>query len=201
MEAKKLGRIDNILRFWFGDRVEVSELYLKGRMQFWFGKNPVVDKEIKDRFELQDYKLSIEGKTTPWRETPRGCLAQILVFDQFPRNMFRGDVLMYATDANALEIAKYAIAQGYDKRLTPIERVFIYMPFQHSENIDDQQKGVKLFDELARESTLLTDDLKYAKLHYDVIKRFGRFPHRNQILGRKSTPEEVEFLEQPGSRF
>lgn len=201
MLAKTLGRIDNILHFWFGDRVEVTDVYLKGRMQFWFGKNPVVDKEIKDRFELQDYKLSVEGKTVPWRETPRGCLAQILVFDQFPRNMFRGDHLMYATDAQALETAKHAVAQGYDKSLSPVERMFLYMPFQHSENIEDQTIGVRLFEELARESTLLTDDLKYAKMHYDVIKRFGRFPHRNEILSRRSTPEEVEFLGQPGSRF
>lgn len=201
MNIKRLGRIENILQFWFGDRVEESESYVENRMGFWFSKSPSLDKEIKDRFELQDYKLSIEGKTTPWRETALGCLALVLVFDQFPRNMFRGNKLMFATDGRALEIAKYAIASGYDKKLVPIQRIFIYMPFQHSENLENQTLSLKLFKELLKESPSLGSDNRYAEKHFEIIKRFGRFPHRNEILGRKSTPEEIEFLKQPGSSF
>lgn len=201
MTTKNLGRIDNILNFWFDSKMELSETYLKERMTFWFGKNPTVDKDIKNKFELEDYKLSVEGKTHPWRETPKGCLAQILVFDQFPRNMFRGDKLMYSTDSEALKIAKHAISEGFDKKLSPIQRTFIYIPFQHSEKIEDQKRSLELINGLAKESPLFKHHLEYAQKHSDVIKRFGRFPHRNEILGRKSTPDEIEFLKTAGSRF
>lgn len=201
MIKKHLGRVDNILNFWFGDKIELSEVYIKERMSFWFKKDRAVDNEIKSRFELEDYKLSVQGKTTPWRETPRGCLAQILVFDQFPRNMFRGNKQMYATDCRALEIAKHAISERFDKKLSPIERMFLYMPFQHSENSADQKLSLDLINELAKESPLFAHNVEYAKKHASVINRFGRFPHRNEIFGRISTQEETEFLKTAGAVF
>jgi uncharacterized protein (DUF924 family) len=201
MDTKPLGRISNILNFWFGNKQENSKEYLKQREKLWFGKDPTIDKEIKEKFELEDYKLSVEGITKPWKETPSGCLAQILVFDQFPRNIFRGNQLMYATDDRALELAKHAITQGYDKKLSSIEKIFIYMPFEHSENVKEQKEGLRLFKELEKEAPFLAENTKYAQRHLDVIEKFGRFPHRNEILGRPSTPEEKAFLNTPGSSF
>jgi uncharacterized protein (DUF924 family) len=123
-----------------------------------------------------------------------------VLLDQFPRNMFRGDPRAFATDSLAREVATFLLQAGSDKRLLPIERMFVYLPFMHSENLADQRQSVTLFQQLAQERDYLAA-VSYAIQHMEIIERFGRFPHRNAILGRPSTAEEVEFLKQSGSSF
>lgn len=191
-----MSRIEEILNFWFGD--PQSPTYGRSR-KVWFLKNPEFDQDIRDRF-LADYQQAAAGALQHWRESPEGCLALVLLLDQFPRNMFRGDRRAFATDAQALEVAEFAIAQDVDQVLLPIQRAFIYLPLEHSEKIESQRLSVELFRQLS-DNPETADMFAYAVRHKDVIERFGRFPHRNQILGRTSTPEELEFLQQPGSSF
>ena len=134
------------------------------------------------------------------QDSPENCLALILLLDQFPRNMFRGTPQAFATDSTALATAEYAVNHNFDRELLTVQKSFIYLPFQHSENLENQQKSVELFSQLSGEPD--SDSLiEYALQHLVIIERFGRFPHRNQILGRETTPEEAEFLKQPGSGF
>jgi uncharacterized protein (DUF924 family) len=164
----------DILKFWFGlDR------------QQWWKADPALDHQIKQRF----LKLWAEKRELPvecFLGDPLTTLAAVILFDQLPRNMFRGDAQQFATDHLALAIAREAVDRGLDEELQPWERGFLYMPFQHSENLDDQNRSLLLF-------TRLGDDyqLGYAKKHHDVIARFGRFPHRNAILGRAPRPAEI----------
>jgi uncharacterized protein (DUF924 family) len=170
--------VDDVLRFWF------EELTPKN----WFRRDTVVDAAIILRFgEL--YEQLKDAVPDDWLDSAKGYLAAIIVLDQFPRNMFRDDARAFATDAAALALAKRAIAQGFDKRLAPKERAFLYMPFQHAEDAHDQARSVGLFTALGNPF-----NLDFALRHQTVIDRFSRFPHRNQILGRASTAEEVEFL-------
>ncbi len=187
---------NEILDFWFGNLDD--EDYGKPR-KVWFIKNLEFDKEVRSRF-LQVYQQAATGKLEDWKESPPGCLALIILLDQFPRNMFRGQPQAFATDSQALTYAKYAVAQGFDKELLPIQRQFIYLPFEHSENLTDQHQCIELFSTL-KEYPECVSGVDYAHRHFQVIERFGRFPHRNKILERESTPEEVEFLTQPGSSF
>jgi uncharacterized protein (DUF924 family) len=184
--------ITTILLFWFGDPASTD--YGKAK-SFWFHSTPEIDQSIRKDYELT-YKLASAGKLDDWVKTPQGCLALILVLDQFPRNMFRGTPQAYVSDEKALQTAKIAIRKGFDQKLQPFQRQFIYLPFMHSENPEDQQKSVELYKALGDE-----DNLKYAINHREIIMRFGRFPHRNVILNRPSTPEEKAFLQQPGSSF
>ncbi len=187
---------EEILNFWFGSPKSVD--YGKER-SFWFTKNPEFDKELGDRFLLA-YEQAARGELDYFQASPLGCLAVILLLDQFPRNMFRGTPKSFATDAKALSVAKNAVNRGCDRVLLPVQRWFIYLPFEHSENLADQKRSVELFltlsDDPASASTI-----DYALRHKAVIERFGRFPHRNKILGRENTPAEDEFLTQPGSSF
>jgi uncharacterized protein (DUF924 family) len=185
-------RVDEILDFWFAQSKQAE--YAQ-RRKVWFAKNPSFDQAIRTRFQT-DYQLAAAGKLENWRETTQGCLALILLLDQFPRNMFRGEAQSFATDSQALAIAQHAIAQGFDQELPPIQRMFIYLPFEHSEDLEHQHQAVQRMQALPMED--VTD---YARKHHAVIARFGRFPHRNKILGRANTPEEEEFLKQPGSSF
>ncbi|HAJ60876.1 MAG TPA: DUF924 domain-containing protein, partial [Cyanobacteria bacterium UBA8543] len=155
--------------------------------------------EVRSRF-LNDYQQAAAGKLDDWKASPHGCLALIILLDQFSRNMFRGQPQAFATDPQALAYAKYAIAQGFDKELLPIQRWFVYMPFEHSENLADQHECVELFSTL-QDYPECDNGVDYAIRHLRVIERFGRFPHRNKIIGRQTTPEEAEFLKQPGSSF
>ncbi|HBE16808.1 MAG TPA: DUF924 domain-containing protein [Cyanobacteria bacterium UBA11149] len=185
-----------IIEFWFG-KVDEPE-YGKPR-QVWFTKNPEFDEEVRSRF-MTDYQEAASGKLERWKDSALSCLALIIVLDQFPRNMFRDRPEAFATDSHALDVGKHAVACGFDRDLLPLQRWFIYLPFEHSENLEDQYQSVNLF------STLQDDpqsklSIKYAYRHLEVIERFGRFPHRNRILGRETTPEEAEFLQQPGSSF
>src|SRR5205814_918931 len=156
--------------------------------------NPQFDQEIKDRF-MPDYQLAAERKLTEWQDTLCGGLALVLLLDQFPRNMFRGDRRAFATDPLAREVAERLIQAGSDRHLLPVERLFVYLPFMHSENLAHQRQSVALFRQLAQERDYL-DSLSYATRHLEIIARFARFPHRNAILGRPPTPEEIEFLQQ-----
>ncbi|HEX8839378.1 MAG TPA: DUF924 family protein [Sphingomicrobium sp.] len=164
----------DVLKFWFGLTYDD-----------WFKTDPAVDHQVTQRF----LKLWAEKRQLPvdsFLADPLTALAAVILFDQFPRNMFRDHADQFATDHLALGIAKAAVDKEFDKQLAPDERAFLYMPFQHSEMLADQRRSLLLFTELADERYL-----KYAKLHHDIIKRFGRFPHRNPMLGRAPRPEEV----------
>ncbi|MBZ8182786.1 DUF924 family protein [Oscillatoria salina] len=188
--------MEEILEFWFGKAGE--EGYGKQRQE-WFVKKDEFDREVRSRF-LDTYDRAAAGELDEWKNNPDSCLALIIVLDQFSRNMFRGQPQAFATDEKALELAKYAVSKGYDKELLPVQRWFIYLPFEHSEKLADQERCLELFSSLESDPESASS-IDYAKRHYQVIKRFGRFPHRNSILGRKSTKEEIEFLQQPGSSF
>ena len=187
---------EKILAFWFG-QPDVSE-YGKPR-KFWFKKTPGFDNKLRYEF-LSDYEKAITADLNSCLESPQTCLALILLFDQFPRNMFRGTPQAFATDFEALRAAQHAIAQGYDLQMLPVQRWFIYLPFEHSENLEHQRQAVKLFEQLSDDPDS-AGCIDYAIRHLKVIERFGRFPHRNAILGRASTPEEKLFLRESGSSF
>lgn len=185
-----------ILDFWFAKPNERD--YGKPR-KVWFVKNSEFDREVKSRF-FPLYQQAASGQLNSWQETPLTCLALIILLDQFPRNIFRDRAEAFATDEYALQVARYAVEKKFDRELLPVQRWFIYLPFEHSENLQHQQQSVALFstlkDDLNSRSTL-----DYAVRHLQIIERFGRFPHRNQILNRESTSEETDFLKQPGSSF
>jgi len=176
-------RVEAILEFWFRGDVERKE---------WFTKDPSFDDEIRARF-LSLYEEGARGAFTAWRNSPRSSLAMIVLLDQFPRNMFRGSARAFATDALALDAARHAVACGHDRALSGVERAFVYLPFEHSERLADQERALELFAG--------HPNSEWAQRHWEIIKRFGRFPHRNGILGRQSTPAEIEFLREPGSSF
>jgi uncharacterized protein (DUF924 family) len=185
-----------ILDFWFGR--EGEEGYGEFR-EAWFTKDPEFDREIRDGFEPV-YEEAAAGGLDHWKSEARSCLALIIVLDQFPRNMYRGDARMYAADEKAREAARHAIEHAYDRELSPYGRLFAYLPFEHSEELDDQRLSVELFGGLATEMGS-EDLLGYAVRHLEIVERFGRFPHRNEILGRRTTPEEAKFLSGPDSSF
>ena len=183
-----------VLLFWFGGPGEHGK-----RHKRWFEKNPDFDREIRERF-LSLYEEAAVGQLSYLKESAASCLALIVVLDQFPRNMFRGTRRAFAADTLALDAARHALAQGYDRTMLPVERLFTYLPFEHSETLADQLTACELCSSLqAFEET--ADVHRFAVVHRDIVARFGRFPHRNAILGRASTPEEIEFLKQPGSGF
>ncbi|WP_071191541.1 DUF924 family protein [Trichormus sp. NMC-1] len=191
-----MSKAKTILEFWFG---HPDELDYGKPQQFWFSKQPDVDEEIRTRF-IEDYQKAATGYLDDWINTAETCLALILLLDQFPRNIFRDTPDAFATDWEALSAAQHAVAQGYDRELLPVQRWFIYLPFEHSENLAHQRQSVKLFQQLSHDPESLSA-IEYAFEHMKIISRFGRFPHRNQILGRISTTEEEEFLQQGGNLF
>ena len=188
--------MDEVINFWFGPPGSPTD----GRKRReWFQKDPEFDRQIQTRF-LSIYQQAAAGELNFWQEAPRGCLALILLFDQFPRNMFRGQPQAFATDAQALAVAQWAIAQGFDQALPSVQRQFCYFPFEHSENLAHQHQAVALFAAL-KDNPEAAASYDYALRHLAIIEQFGRFPHRNTILGRETTPAEAEFLTQPGSSF
>jgi len=158
----------------------------------WFKKDTAFDDAVRARF-LPTYEAAAAGALDAWGKTPAGALALVIVLDQFPRNMFRGDRRTYAADPKAKAVAADAIARGFDQLFPIPERTFFYLPFEHAEDMADQQRCVSLF-----RATGDADLLKWAELHADIIRRFGRFPHRNAALGRATTPEEQAFLDAGG---
>ena len=189
--------IEEILTFWF-DEIRDESAYFEEYASRWFVQNADFDRQIVQRFQT-DYELAAQGQLAHWTETARGGLALILVLDQFPRNMFRNDPRAFATDPLAQQIAEQMLDAGLDRQLRLVERYFVYVPFMHSENRAHQQRSVQLFQQLVEERAYF--DTPYVVKHLEVIDRFGRFPHRNTVLGRVSTPEELEFLKQFGSSF
>ena len=158
----------------------------------WFKREDAFDAEIRAQF-LASYEAAASGKLDAWQSTPEGTLALLLLLDQFPRNLFRGEPRAFATDAAARAVAERAIAKGTDRLFPTEERAFFYMPLMHSENLADQERCIVLFREAEH-----AEGIAYAELHAEVIRRFGRFPHRNAALGRASTEEERAFLEAGG---
>jgi len=179
--------------------LDVLEFWFAQDRKAWFAKDPAFDERIRTRF-LALYERARSGALAAWTREPKSCLALVIVLDQFPRNLFRDDARAFDTDAAARDAARVLLDQGWDKALAPLERMFAYLPFEHSESLADQDRCLALMTELAAHPE--TADLpRWAEAHLAIIRRFGRFPHRNAALGRESTPEEAEFLKQPGSGF
>jgi uncharacterized protein (DUF924 family) len=199
-----LAGIDDILDFWFGPLDEHGSADSE-HMARWWKKDPAFDDEIRRRFG--DLSRAIDSRRLDsWLDDPRGRLAQIVVLDQFSRNMHRDTPAMFAGDPRALELALEGIARGHDRELSLDQRIFMYTPLVHSEELAHQERAVVLLAALrdsappsARER--VAEVARYAEMHRDIVRRFGRFPHRNAILGRESSAEEIAFLQEPGSRF
>lgn len=175
----------DVLAFWFGE--------VKPEQRF--ARDDALDGRIRERFGDLHHHLSRHVPDS-WLDNPEDLLAAVIVLDQFSRNLYRHDPRSYAADPIALNLARLALQRGYDDLLGPEERQFLFMPFMHSEDADDQDRAVELMEEIGN-----AEAVDYARQHKAIIDRFGRFPHRNEVLGRESTPEEVEFLKQPGSSF
>ncbi len=186
---------NEILRFWFGEPGSADYLHPR---DLWFTKSDATDRLIAERFGPV-VERALLGQHDDWAATTRGALALVVALDQFTRNIFRGTPRAFAGDPRALALATRLVDTARDLTLTPVERWFVYMPFEHSERLIDQHESVRLFERLAADG--MDGPLDWARRHYDVIAQFGRFPHRNAILGRSSTPAEMEFLKQPGSGF
>jgi uncharacterized protein (DUF924 family) len=173
--------IQDVLEYWYSPNLS----------KHWFASTPALDDEIRQRYEAL-WRRAANGELDAWSDTPDGALALAIVLDQLPLNMYRDKPLAFATEQRAVAVARQAVARGDDQRL-PRERVqFLYLPLMHSEKLADQDQSVALFERAG-----LTDNLRFAEHHRDIVRRFGRFPHRNAILGRDSTPEELAYLASP----
>ncbi len=177
--------IDDILNFWF-EEIEPAQ---------WWAKDDAFDQALRTRFGAL-HQRAANCELYGWRSSGRGRLAEVIVLDQFSRNLFRGAARAFACDPLALGLAQTALEFGVDQSLSPVERSFLYMPFMHSESMAIHDVGIRLFEALA-----IKANFDSAVQHRAIIERFGRYPHRNAVLGRVSTAEEVEFLPQPGSSF
>lgn len=197
-------RCRDVLDFWFGTHAD-DDAAIAEHNAVWFGADAAFDAVIRERYaDLRE--AAVGGQLDAWLAFPRGRLALVILLDQFSRNLFRGDARAFAHDALARAWSEQGVLDGVDRMLRPIERVFFYLPFEHSEALADQQRAVALFTALHDEvpaplREAFADFLGYARRHHDVIARFGRFPHRNATLGRASTPDEAVFLRQSGSSF
>ena len=183
--AAALPAPDAVLHFWFKETSPKQH----------FGKDPAFDATIRDRF-LTLHAQAAAGELWSWRATPSGRLAEIIVLDQFSRNLYRNDPRAFAQDGMALVLAQEAVRQRADQTLEPAHRAFLYMPYMHSESARVQVESIRLF-----EASELTGNIRFAHAHKRIIDRFGRYPHRNTILGRSSSAEEQAFLQEPGSSF
>lgn len=168
----------DILDFWFSERARKR----------WFDSTPGFDRELTERFE-ETWRQAARGELDHWLQSADGCVALVIVLDQFPLNMFRGDAQSFATEAKSREVARAALAQEFDASLEAEQKAFLYMPFMHSEDLADQELSLRLFDQPGLESSL-----RFARHHHDIVARFGRFPHRNAALGRSSSAAEIEYL-------
>ncbi len=170
--------IRQLLDFWFSARIG----------KHWFASTPALDDEIREKYESL-WRHAAAGELAAWAETPEGALALTIVLDQLPLNMFRGKPESFSTEQQAVAVARQAIARGDDQRIPRDQVMFLYMPLMHSENLADQDQSVALFERAG-----LAANLRFAEHHRGIVRRFGRFPHRNAILGRISTPEELAYL-------
>jgi uncharacterized protein (DUF924 family) len=180
-------RPDDVLAFWFGDGADYGK-----RHQRWFEKDAAFDAALRQRFATL-HQAAAAGALDHWAVTPHGTLALLLLLDQLSRNLYRGSPQAFACDPHALAVATAALDRGFDRQVTPQQAHFFYLPFMHAEDLAAQQRCVELF--------AATDEAKYAVGHRDIIARFGRFPHRNAVLGRESTADEVKFLKGPNSSY
>jgi uncharacterized protein (DUF924 family) len=184
---------DDVLAFWFGDT--------QAPRAQWFRKDDAFDAEIRARYGAT-IDAAVAGRLDAWHDAgDRPALARIVVLDQFTRNAFRGHARAFAGDVRALAAAKDLTGRGRDRALTTLERVFVYLPLEHSESLADQRESVERFHALGVDDPSHAGYETWARMHLEIIERFGRFPHRNAALGRVSTPEEIDFLGQPGSSF
>ena len=190
-----MARHDEVLAFWFGAG---TPEYLRPRA-VWFRTDPAFDSEIRERFQ-PDWERASRGELADWADGRESCLALVIVCDQFPRNLFRGAASAFSTDPLARAAARRALDRGDDQVFAPVQRWFMYLPLEHSENLADERRSVALFEQLRNdaESAVAIDSVRR---HLAIIERFGRFPHRNRMLGRTSTPEEEGFVLTPGSSF
>ena len=167
-----------LITFWFSERVR----------PLWFNATPEFDAELREDY-LATYQAALNGELADWADTAEGALALVICLDQLPLNILRGQAESFAGEAPARQVAATAIAEGLDQALTPMQKAFLYMPYMHSEDLADQDRALELFEQAG-----LTDNLHWAKHHREIVARFGRFPHRNAILGRESTAEELAWL-------
>ena len=193
-----------LLEWWFGTLQSPNEIAAdKGKL--WFGKRASQDLEARTRFGDQ-VEQALAGGLTEWAQCPEGWLALVLLLDQLPRMIYRDTPKSFSGDLRAQALVAQGIAADFDRQLRPIQRVFIYLVFEHCENLAVQNEAVSRFIDLVEQQpeadrAVFADNLDYAERHQKIIARFGRFPHRNAVLGRESTAEELEFLSGPGSRF
>ena len=200
MEEKK----DELLQFWFGDDPDDAAV-AAAKAELWWGHRQETDDLLQSRFGAAA-SAAAAGVLDHWAGSPRGRLALILLLDQLPRAIHRGTPKAFAQDAKARKVSEQGLESGAERLLRPIERLFVYLPFEHSEDMADQDRSVQLIRNLGAsvpegQRKTFAGFVDYAVRHREVIARFGRFPHRNAILGRESTPEEKAFLEQPDSSF
>lgn len=167
-----------VVDFWFSDAVS----------KLWFKSTPEFDRSLRDDYEAL-WRQARDGELDHWRDSAAGCLALVILLDQFPLNMFRGEARSYSTEAASRDVARHALERGFDRELEGKQRAFLYMPFMHSEQFEDQELALELFDQPG-----LEDNLRFARHHHDIVRRFGRFPHRNAVLGRSNTIAETEYL-------
>lgn len=201
-----LENVSEILNFWFGDLTE-NGVPSSEKQELWWSKDPEIDLYIKNNYEKY-INSAVSGKLDHWKKTSHGLLAYIIILDQFSRNIYRNSKRAFSQDKIALNTASEAVSTGLEAGLKSVEKIFLYMPYMHSEMLSDQLISIKKYSDLVNENKshiilhdLLEQSEEYAYRHYEIIKKFGRYPHRNIILGRESTNEEIEFLRTGGSSF
>lgn len=175
---EQIATIQELIDFWFSPRAEKR----------WFKSTPDFDEELREKLATT-YAAACDGELDHWQTSALGALALVILFDQIPLNIYRQQPQSFATEARARRVAANAIDQGLDAKLTGLQKAFLYLPYMHSENLADQDTSIELFTRAE-----LTNNLRYAKHHREIVCRFGRFPHRNAILGRESTPDEIAWL-------
>lgn len=203
-QTQQMGRDEKILHYWFG-HAEESALPSTHRTWVWFSADPVIDAEIKELFH-EDYENAISDKYQDWEEAPHSTLALIVLLDQFSRHIYRHTAKAFAQDRKALDVCLHGIEKQHDHKLSLLERAFYYFPLMHSENSEMQSLSVRAFEMLLGLSfqetrPIFAKFLDYAIRHHEIISRFKRFPHRNEMLGRQSTEQELEFLKDTGNNF
>ncbi|MEO6419684.1 MAG: DUF924 family protein [Polyangiaceae bacterium] len=200
-------RAEEILAYWFGgaDRTDPSADDLKARITLWFESGSELDAEVTRRF-AGDLERAVRGEYDDWEDNARDMLALIVILDQFPRNIHRGSPLAFSYDARSLALTQAAIARGFEASYSPVHRVVLYLPLMHSEDLEVQRVALasykKLFDDSSEAlRAQMVNVLRAAERHFEIIERFGRYPHRNKTVGREMTPTEVAFLTEPKSSF
>ena len=168
----------DLLDYWFSEDVK----------KFWFNSTPAFDQQLRESY-ADLWQQAANGELDFWCESAEGCLALVILLDQFPLNMFRGTAESFSTEQQSRDIARLAIEKNFDSQLSPEQKAFLYMPFMHSENLEDQTEALRLFDQPG-----LEDNFRFARHHYGIVEKFGRFPHRNKVLGRQSSEAEIAYL-------